>query len=138
MSQENCIFCKIVNGEIPCAKVFENDDILAFLDISPFSFGHTLVIPKKHYANTLEFDATLAEKLMLAIQKIAPAIMNATNADGFNVMQNNFAAAGQTVFHAHWHIIPRKDGDNMPLWEQNSYENPEKMKKMAENIANKL
>ncbi len=138
MSDQNCIFCQIVERQIPSAKVYEDEHFLAFLDIAPFAKGHTLIIPKEHVANILEFNPSKAEGLFKVIQKLAPAIMQATKTTGFNLIQNNFASAGQTVFHVHWHIIPRFENDNILPWAQNSYENTEIMAEMAKNILKHL
>lgn len=109
----DCIFCKIINGQLPAAKVFENDDVLAFLDISQVTKGHTLVIPKVHNENIFDMDPKIAGKLFEAV----PAISNAINEEfqplGMNLLNNNGAFAGQAVFHYHLHLIPRyneKDG----------------------------
>ncbi|MBJ8349254.1 HIT family protein [Streptococcus zalophi] len=109
---ENCIFCKIVSGDIPSSKVYEDDDVLAFLDISQATNGHTLVIPKKHVRNVLEMDEATAETVFSRVPKLARAIKKATGAQGLNIINNNEEAAGQTVFHAHIHLLPRyQEGD---------------------------
>lgn len=133
-SVEDCLFCRIIEGKIPCAKVYENEHIFAFLDIAPCFEGHCLVIPKKHCSNMLEMDSKLAEHLFDAIKRIVPGIMDTTHATGFNVIQNNFASAGQTVFHAHWHIIPRVEGDNFAIWDPCTYKSKEDMENIAERI----
>ncbi|MCC8193503.1 MAG: HIT family protein [Deltaproteobacteria bacterium] len=113
---ESCIFCRIAKGELPSIKIYEDDDILAFLDINPVSSGHTLVIPKGHYETLLDIPDALGAKMTPALARIGRAIMTATKADGFNCLQNNFAASGQIVFHSHWHVIPRFDGDGLKQW----------------------
>ena len=118
MTDANCIFCRIASGEIPCAKVYEDEYVLAFLDLAPVHPGHTLVIPKTHDKDMLEVPAELGTAVFAAIQKVAAAVLEATGAQGFNVMQNNRLAAGQTVFHIHWHIIPRFEGDGLDMWAQ--------------------
>lgn len=133
---ENCLFCRIIKGEIPSSKIYEDEYTFAFLDIAPFREGHCLVIPKIHAQNILDIDSALAPYLFKTIQNIAPAIMKATSSQGFHILQNNFAAAGQTVFHAHWHIIPRSEGDNFPLWTQTPYENEHAIRNMARTITN--
>ncbi len=138
MQDQDCIFCKIIEGKIPCAKIYEDNEFIAFLDIAPSAKGHSLVIPKIHVKNVLEIEASYAENLFKIIQKIAPAIMQATDSDGFNVVQNNFASAGQTVFHVHWHIIPRKNDDGLIPWNQGSYGDMAQMKKMQEEIINHI
>ncbi|HER5910831.1 TPA: HIT family protein [Streptococcus pyogenes] len=104
---ENCIFCSIIQGDIPSSKVYEDEQVLAFLDISQTTKGHTLVIPKKHVRNLLEMTAETASHLFARIPKIARAIQSATGATAMNIINNNEALAGQTVFHAHVHLVPR-------------------------------
>ena len=118
---ENCIFCKIVKEEIPAEKVYEDEHTLAFLDIQPINEGHTLVIPKDHFENLYTLpDETLA-RMSLAVKKVALAIKEAVDADGINVGMNNEPAAGQVIFHAHIHVIPRKSEDGLHLWPQKDY-----------------
>ena len=117
----DCIFCKIVAGEIPAYKVYEDDDVLAFLDITPVNPGHTLVIPKRHYDNLLNLPEPEAHKLIGAVKKIAPAILAGTGAEGFNLELNNGSVSGQLVNHVHWHIVPRYEGDGRELWRGRSY-----------------
>jgi len=108
---ETCIFCKIIKGEIPSKKVFENEEILAFLDINPITKGHTVVIPKNHYETILDLPEGEMQKFFSALKKVASMIKKNLDADGFNILQNNFKAAGQEVPHMHFHIIPRMEGD---------------------------
>ncbi|SIQ00842.1 histidine triad (HIT) family protein [Rhizobium sp. RU20A] len=104
------IFAKILRGEIPCHKVYETDDVLAFMDVMPQAEGHLLVIPKTASRNILDAsDSTLAP-LIAAVRKLSVAAQEAFNADGITIMQFNEAPAGQSVFHLHFHVIPRKDG----------------------------
>ncbi len=105
----NCIFCKIVSGEIPCYKIYEDEYVLAFLDISQTTKGHTLVIPKKHVENMLECDDKTLSYLMQVAQKIGKKIVVNLNAKGMNVLTNINEVAGQTVKHFHVHLIPRYD-----------------------------
>ena len=135
MSEEKCIFCLIAKGEIPCAKVYEDDCVLAFLDLSPVHPGHTLVIPKTHYKDMLEVSSDIAPAVFAALKKVGAAVMRATGAWGFNVMQNNGLSAGQTMFHIHWHIIPRFDGDGLGVWEQGKYPDAAAMQAMADKVA---
>ena len=134
----NCIFCKIVAGEIPCAKVYESDTVIAFLDIAPVNPGHTLVVPKGHYPTMMDVPAELGRDLTEALSHVGKAIMKATGADGLNLMQNNFEAAGQVVFHVHYHLIPRHEGDGLGLWPQSAYDSPETMNDLAASIAGLL
>ncbi|MGT2910353.1 HIT family protein [Streptococcus cameli] len=105
----DCIFCKIVAGEIPSSKVYEDDKVLAFLDITQVTKGHTLVIPKKHYRNVLEMTETAASELFSPVPKIAQHLKETLGANGVNIINNNEEAAGQTVFHTHIHLLPRFD-----------------------------
>ncbi|WP_077074036.1 HIT family protein [Mailhella massiliensis] len=138
MSEEKCIFCLIAKGEIPCAKVYEDDSVLAFLDLSPVHPGHTLVIPKEHYKDMLHVPCELGTAVFSALKKVGAAVMGATGASGFNVMQNNGLSAGQTMFHIHWHIIPRFDGDGLGVWEQGKYPDAAAMQDMAAKVASYL
>jgi histidine triad (HIT) family protein len=113
---ENCIFCKIVRGEIPSAKVLENEKVLAFLDINPVSKGHTLVIPKAHYAAYPEMPVDVLAALGDALQKIGSAVKSQLNFAGFNILLNNDRAAGQLIDHSHFHLIPRNVGDGVMDW----------------------
>lgn len=118
---EDCIFCKIVKGEIPCHKVYEDDDVLAFLDISPVNPGHTLVIPKCHYADLLELPEVEAQRLIARVKKISPAVISSVEAQAFNLNLNNGKVSGQEVAHVHWHIVPRFEGDGRELWHGRPY-----------------
>ena len=111
MKKEDCIFCKIANGEIPSATLYEDEDFRVILDLGPASKGHGLILPKQHYANIYEIDETVAAKAFVLAKKMAGKMTKALNCDGFNVVQNNGTAAGQTVFHFHMHLIPRYEGE---------------------------
>ena len=102
-----CIFCQIVSGQIPSSKVYEDEEVLAFLDITQVTKGHTLVIPKHHYRNMLEMDAEAASSLFARVPKIAKQLQEKLGASGVNIINNNEEAAGQTVFHTHVHLLPR-------------------------------
>lgn len=107
MAETSCVFCKILAGEIPSTKVFEDRYTVAFLDIRPANKGHVLVIPREHHSNIYEIpDSALCDMVKTAKQ-IALALKKATNADGINILMNNDRAAGQDVFHAHMHVVPR-------------------------------
>ncbi len=111
----DCLFCKIIAGEIPCFKLFENDETLAFMDINPANEGHALVIPKEHAADVYAVsDAAIATTVKTA-KKIAAAIDKTLNPDGLNLLQCNGAAAAQSVFHFHMHVLPRREGDELKL-----------------------
>ena len=106
---QDCIFCKIIQGEIPSAKVYEDEEVFAFLDISQVTKGHTLIIPKKHVENIYETNEEIASSLFARVPKIANALKKAYQPAGINILNNNGKAAGQTVFHIHIHLIPRYD-----------------------------
>ena len=128
---ESCIFCRIVKGELPSTRVYEDSDLLAFLDISPVSIGHTLLIPKAHYPTALDVPEALGGPLHAALARLGKALMAATGATGFNCLQNNFAASGQIVFHSHWHIIPRFEGDGLVHWPHIPYADHASMQAVA-------
>ena len=111
MRDKDCIFCKIANREIPSATLYEDEDFRVILDLGPASKGHGLILPKQHYANIYEIDETVAAKAFVLAKKMAGKMTKALNCDGFNVVQNNGTAAGQTVFHFHMHLIPRYEGE---------------------------
>lgn len=112
MRDENCIFCKIANGEIPSATLYEDNDFRVILDLAPAAKGHALILPKEHYANLYELDDELVAKVFLLAKKMITKLTDVLGCDGYNVVQNNGAAAGQTVFHFHMHLIPRYENDN--------------------------
>ena len=110
---DDCVFCKMVAGEIPVVKVYEDEGVLAFLDIGPLSDGHTLVIPKKHVTKVHECDPETLAQVGSCLGKVAGAVLIAMGADGYNVLCNNGRAANQVVEHLHFHIIPRQMGDGV-------------------------
>ena len=112
---DNCIFCKIANGEIPSATLYEDEDFRVILDLGPASKGHALILPITHAANIYELSDELAGKAMILAKKMAKKLTDALNCDGFNIVQNNGEVAGQTVFHFHMHLIPRYKGDGVGL-----------------------
>ncbi|WEG12027.1 HIT family protein [Pullulanibacillus sp. KACC 23026] len=134
-----CIFCKIIQGEIPAAKVFENEHVIAFLDIGQVTKGHTLVIPKDHQANIFELQEDTAAKLFAAVPQIARAIKQAFQPVGLNLLNNNGELAGQSVFHYHVHLIPRYgEGDGFgAVWKTNDV-TPEARTEIAQKIADAL
>lgn len=118
MRDEDCIFCKIANGEIPAATVYEDDEFRVILDLGPASRGHALILPKSHYRDICEADEAVAAKLFPLAARIGGAMKKGLGASGFNVVQNNGTSAGQTVFHLHVHVIPRYEGGPaMVAWE---------------------
>ncbi len=138
MSPSDCIFCRIVRGEIPCAKLYETDTVLAFLDIAPVKEGHALVIPKAHHPEVWDLPAALGGDLVAAVGLVGRAVLAATGCEGVNVLMNNREAAGQLVPHAHFHVIPRKTGDGLALWPQHAYENQAEMSALAQSIRSRL
>jgi len=123
MSADDCIFCKMVAGQIPVTKIYEDEAVLAFLDIGPISDGHTLVIPKEHFEKLHECPSELLGQVSSRLGKIAGAVTAAINPDGYNVLCNNGRAAGQLVEHLHFHIIPRSTGDGLfDRWPSYKYE----------------
>jgi len=121
MSDQNCLFCKIINKEIPKTFVYESNEIVAFLDINPVNFGHLLVLPKKHSVDMLDTDDHLLGDIAVAVKKLAPAMIRSTGAGGFNVEVNNGLDAGQIIAHAHWHLIPRFENDGLKHWPSKKY-----------------
>lgn len=117
----DCIFCKIVAGSMPANKVYEDDAVIAFLDIAPIASGHTLVVSKPHYPNLVATPAAVVQSIMRAVQKIAPALAAATGTPDFNLGVNNGPAAGQVVMHTHVHLIPRRTGDGLKSWPDGTY-----------------
>ncbi len=136
--EQNCIFCKIVAGEMPAAKVYENEHVLAFLDISQVTEGHTLVIPKKHEKDVYELSEESAAHVFQAVPKIARAIKKQFKPAGLNLLNNNEAQAGQSVFHYHVHLLPRygqEDGFGAIWHTNNDKYTPEQLNEIAQRIA---
>jgi len=128
-----CIFCKIISGEIPCHKVYEDEKTLVFLDIKPSNPGHLLVVPKTHYLNIEEISEEDFCALMLTVKKMGKLLKDKLAAPGYNVTENNDPIAGQVVPHLHFHLIPRHEGDGHIQWFQGEYKAGE-----AEEIIKKL
>ena len=123
----DCIFCKIANGEISSATLYEDEDFRVMLDIGPASFGHTLILPKKHYADIYELPDELASRVFVLAKKVAEALKQGLELEGINVLQNNGSLAGQTVYHFHMHLIPRYHGDEVGLtWKPGELEDKDK------------
>jgi histidine triad (HIT) family protein len=135
----DCIFCKIIAGELPATKVYEDDDALAFMDIGPVSKGHTLVIPKLHCDPITDVPAETLQKLILVVQKIATAQFKGLDADGITVTQANGEAAGQVVPHIHFHVIPRSEDDpQLRNWIPGNYDSTEEIEQFADKIRSAL
>ncbi|MBU0722458.1 HIT family protein [Patescibacteria group bacterium] len=128
-----CIFCKIINGEIPSYKVYEDENTLAFLDINPVNPGHTLVVPKKHFSNIEEADEQTLCQVIKIVKKVGAGLKNNLAAPGYNAQVNNDPSAGQIVPHLHFHVIPRLENDCLSLWPQKKYK-----KNQAEEVLNKI
>lgn len=119
-----CVFCEIVNGNIPCYKIYEDDNFLAFLDLSQATLGHTLVVPKKHYENIFDLDENLP--LLKVVSKIAKALKKGLGVSDLNIVNNNGPLAGQTINHFHVHLIPRYEGDKVSfIFGENKISNDE-------------
>lgn len=138
MAQTDCLFCKIVKGEIPCIKVYETDRLLSFLDIAPAAPGHALIVPKEHAPTLLDLPPAMGAELLDAVQRVGRAVMAATGATGMNVLANTFASAGQVVLHAHLHVIPRTEDDGLAPWTGKPYASNEAMLRLAEDIRSRI
>lgn len=122
MRDPECIFCKIVAGEIPSVRVYEDDRVIAFLDINPIAPGHTLLVPREHHATLPETPTELLTAVMAAAKTVAQGLLAATRGEGFNFLQFNGACSGQEVMHLHFHVIPRRPRDGVAFqWKQGKY-----------------
>jgi histidine triad (HIT) family protein len=128
-----CVFCKIITGEIPSYKIYEDNDTFAFLDIKPVNPGHVLVVPKKHYQNMEEISDSDLQKIILIVKKIGAALKNKLGVIGYNINENNDLIAGQAVPHLHFHVIPRREEDGLKHWPGSAY-----LPGQAEDIIEKL
>lgn len=132
---EECLFCRIIKGDIPSARLYEDVDVLAFLDIFPISKGHTVVIPIKHYSNFFDFPDDSMDKYFTVLKKLAIQIKTNLEADGINIIQNNLPAAGQLVNHMHFHIIPRwKDDKKLQIKLTREQASPEQLQRVLKQI----
>lgn len=113
VNQQDCIFCKIASGQIPSIKIFENNAVLAFMDIGPISDGHTLIIPKQHCERLDQASPEIVSEITRVLPMLTGAVQKAMDSDGYNVLCNNGSAAGQVVEHLHFHIIPRRQNDGV-------------------------
>ena len=130
--REDCIFCKIANGEIPSATLFEDEDFRVILDLNPASLGHALILPKKHAANLFELPDETAAKALVLAKRIGGKLKDGLHADGLNVVQNNGEVAGQTVFHFHMHLIPRYQDDTVNVkWKPGSLTDADREKVLS-------
>lgn len=135
---QECIFCRIVQGELPSEQVYQTENVVAFLDIAPIATGHVLVVPKEHYETLWDVPDELTPELNQVWRRVGRAVLTATQAAGLNVVMNNYAAAGQVVPHAHWHLIPRHEGDRLLHVVQGAYDSNQRMQEMAEGIRRAL
>ena len=134
----DCIFCKIIKGEIPAHKVYEDDMVVSFLDIFPIHPGHVLVVPKKHSLDIFDTDEETMKQIMAVGKKLSPAVMKGAKADGINIGMNNKPGAGQEVMHAHMHIIPRYKDDGLKTWSKNLFKDDKHKQELYENIKKEL
>lgn len=134
----NCVFCSIIGHEIPSATIYEDEKVIAILDIAPSAKGHTVLIPKNHSKDIFEIPEEDAAHIFTVAKKIAKALKEELNCDGINILQNNGKAAGQTVFHFHVHVIPRYENDTVNLtWTPGEYKEGE-MQSLAESLVKKV
>ena len=133
----DCIFCKIIRKDLPTEAVFEDEHVLAFMDIRPVAKGHMLVISKQHTPDFLSADSTTVGHVMVAAKRIGQALMKAVNAQGMNISTNNGAAAGQAVFHLHFHLIPRFNQDDLVPWPHHDVQ-PATRAEIAEQVRKQL
>lgn len=134
MKDENCIFCKLANGDIPTATVYEDEYLRAIMDAAPANKGHIIILPKSHAADIYELNDEYVSRAFVLAKKLAVALKKLTGCDGVNILQNNGGAAGQTVFHFHVHVIPRfTDDDCTIVWKPTSYDDGE-----ASEVAKKI
>jgi histidine triad (HIT) family protein len=139
MAGNECVFCRIVRGEIPATKLFEDEKVVSFLDIAPAAKGHALVVTKKHYRTLLDVPHEELRDIMAAVQKVAAAVTTAVpGTEGFNVLQSNSEAAGQVIPHVHFHIIPRKKGDKLNFSWAPGQSEKEELQKYAEAVKKSL
>lgn len=132
--KQDCIFCKIANGIIPSYTLYEDEDFRVIFDLGPVSKGHALILPKEHYANIYELDEEIASKVFVLAKKMATVMTEAFDCDGFNILQNNNEAGGQTVFHFHMHLVPRYAGDGAIKFGKAGEALEEKLKELQEKV----
>ena len=138
MRDDNCIFCKLANGDIPTNSIYEDEDFNVILDASPATKGHALILPKQHYANMFEIDDEILAKAAKLAKRVITHEKEVLGCDGYNVLQNNGEVAGQTVMHFHMHMIPRyANGPQMILWDPGKLDDAEKTE-IVEKVKNEL
>jgi histidine triad (HIT) family protein len=134
MNNGSCIFCRIAQKQVPASLVYEDEKVVAFLDIRPLNEGHTLVIPKEHYENIFDVPQELIAYLHGITKRVALAVEKATKADGISIIQQNGKAASQEIFHLHVHVIPRYEGQKLPSFSEISEADKEKLSQTAAKI----
>lgn len=134
MTEDSCVFCKIVQKKAPASIVYEDDAVMAFLDIRPLNEGHTLVIPKKHYAFIYEVPDGEVANLYKVVKKVALAVKRGVNAEGITIAQQNERAAGQEVFHVHVHVIPRYAGKRLMRFDEAKEASEAELEKVAKKL----
>ena len=138
MKKDDCIFCKIANGEIPSTTIYENSDFRVFFDINPASKGHCLIVPKQHYNDIFDMDAETGGKLFSLATVVARSLKKELNSEGMNIVQNNGIIAGQTVFHFHLHLIPRYTGDTVNVSWVPGEANPDELADLAKRVCKNI
>lgn len=134
MKKDDCIFCKIANGEIPSTTIYENEEFRVFFDIAPASKGHCLIVPKEHFNDIFDMDEETGSRLFSLAVKVAGSLKKELNCEGMNIVQNNGTIAGQTVFHFHLHLIPRYTGDTVNVGWEPGEADTEELKVLAEAV----
>ena len=135
---ESCIFCKIVNKQAPASIIYEDETVMAFLDIRPLNEGHTLVIPKRHYVDIFDIPEDQLSKVHKVAKQVSIAVKKATNTDGISIIQQNGKAAGQDIFHFHVHVVPRFEGQKLPSFSALKEVERTKLDEMAKKIKQQL
>ena len=135
---ENCIFCKIVRKQAPASIIYEDETVMAFLDIRPLNIGHTLIIPKKHYVDIFDISENLLSQVHKVAKQASIAVKKAANADGISIIQQNGKAAGQDIFHLHVHVVPRFEGQKLPHFSDLKEVERAKLEEMAKKIKQHL
>ena len=137
--EANCVFCKIIRGELPCAKLYEDDRVLVFLDIAPWNPGHSLVIPKEHHTSVTTVPPAQLDRMMEVAAPLGAALIRSVDADGFNLLLSNGQCAGQVVPHAYLHVIPRHPEDGLHLPARNvGYDSDDQRDKIVAEVASRL
>ena len=135
---ESCIFCKIVRKQAPASIIYEDETVMAFLDIRPLNEGHTLVIPKKHYVDIFDTPEDQLSQVHMVVKQVSIAVKKATNADGISIIQQNGKAGGQEIFHFHVHVVPRFEGQKLPSFSVLSEVERTKLEVTAKKIKQQL